>query len=767
MTLAVAATVTVLASTATQSAARAPAPVREWINDRAVVRGDGEVVADASRLRSPGPGRFVVRVRLRRITARGRTVDTDTPVLVLGGPGWATLTAGLRLVLVARLTPAEPGDNVAAVVWSASPPRAVSPGGLIWRVADRLREGLREACRGLPADSGGLLPSLVVGDTGRLPDTLRDDLRSAGLTHLTAVSGTNVTIVVGAVLWAVSSLGVARPLRAVVAGLAVAAFVVVARPEPSVLRAAVMGGAALLGLATFRRSRGAPVLCATVLGLLTVDPWLSRSPGFALSCVATGALLLLAPPWTRRLSRWLPVPLAAAIAVPAAAQAACGPVLVLLDPALSLSAVPANLLTEPVVAPATVAGALAALLAPVSLPLAHVCAWAGSLATGWIATVARVGASLPGNAVPWFQGPGGAVLLTILTTGLVTVTLLPSPRSLPPGSAEPGSACPFSSGGVATGHPRGVRRPPPGLVLRTATAMLLVAGAGWLLALRLPFPRAPRAWPPTGWAVAQCDVGQGAATVLRSGPHQAVLVDAGPGPPAVDDCLRRLDVRRLDVLLLTHFHADHVGGLSGALNGRGAGRLVVGPSTEPASEAATVRRVASDAGIAVERGRPGTEEVVGSSGWTLRWQVHLLGASGTSLPQGDEAVNEASLAWTAQVTGPAGTLKVTGLGDVGATGQERLVRLLHGGPDQGRTPSDVLVVAHHGSASQDPRLCQVLAPRIAVIGVGKDNDYGHPSDRTLAMLRDCGPVVHRTDRSGSVALLPTGDGGLAVAVRRA
>jgi len=371
----------VLAATAARCAARYRPPLPGWAADRAVAELRAHVVDDphpVSGGRFGGPPQVALRVEAERVTGRGREVATGAPLLLLGTGAWAGVSAGQSVVAVGRLAPAEPGDDVVALLTALGPPREVIPGSWPWQVTDRLRAGLRRACEGLGPDAGGLLPSLVVGDTSRLPERLRTDLQTAGLTHVTAVSGANVAIAAGAALWLATALGAGRRARVALTAAVLVGFVVVARPQPSVLRAAAMGGVALVGLVAGRTSRGVPVLAAAGVVLLVVDPWLSRSAGFMLSCLATGGLLLLAPLWARSLRRVLPEPLAMGLAVPAAAQAACGPVLVLLQPSVSLVSVPANLLAEPAVAPATVLGLLAAALAPMSPPAAHAVAWLGA-----------------------------------------------------------------------------------------------------------------------------------------------------------------------------------------------------------------------------------------------------------------------------------------------------------------------------------------------------------------------------------------------------
>ncbi len=338
-------------------------------------------------------------------------------------------------------------------------------------------------------------------------------MRSSGLTHLVAVSGSNVAIVVGAALFLAQRLGLPRRFRPPLAALTLIGFVIVARPEPSVLRAAVMGGVGLVGLATARGRQGVPALSAAIIALLVVDPWLARSYGFALSALATLGLLLFARPWAEALSRWLPRPLAMAIAVPLAAQAACGPVIVLLQGSVSLVSVPANLAAAPLVAPATIAGVLAAAASLVSAGLAHAIAWCGVLPAEGIAAVARLSQRAP--ALPWPGGAAGAVSLALLTAMAILC------------AAPVARAC--------ARHPWGA----------AAFAPVLLAGV---------WPTSSPGWPPAGWVMVMCDVGQGDGLVLDTAPHHAIVVDTGPDPALMDGCLRRLQITVVDLLVLTHDH---------------------------------------------------------------------------------------------------------------------------------------------------------------------------------------------------------------------
>src|SRR5450755_2228542 len=247
------------------------------------------------------------------------------------------------------------------------------------------------------------------------------------LTHIVAVSGANVAIVLGAALAVARQFGARRRVQALVGVLTIVGFVVVARPQASVLRAAAMGLVAVLALATGRRRRALPALCAAVLCLIYVDPTLSRSVGFALSVVATGALLVLAPPLRARMSTRLPGWLADALAVPTAATLACAPLIASISGQISLASIPANLLAEPAVAPATVLGVVTAGLAQISMGAAQLVARVDGMPCAWLVFVARTFARLPGAAVPWPRGARGSLALALL---IVAAALLVEMRRI-------------------------------------------------------------------------------------------------------------------------------------------------------------------------------------------------------------------------------------------------------------------------------------------------------------------------------------------------
>ncbi len=528
------------------------------------------------------------------------------------------------------------------------------------------------------------------------------------MTHLNAVSGSNVAIVVGAVLLLARWARVGPRTAVALCGLALVGFVILVRPSPSVVRAAAMGAIGLAALAAGRPRAALPALAAAVAGLVLLDPDLAGDPGFALSVCATGGLLLLAPGWRDALRRrGVPPGLAEALAVPAAAQLACGPVIAALSATVSLVAVPANLLVVPAVAPATVLGVLAAVLSPVWPAGAEFLAWLASWPARWLVAVATHGAGLPAGNLPWPGGVTGGLLLTAVSVALLLAT-----------------------------RRRRARR----LVAVAALAVMLGA---------LPIRLLASGWPPRDWVVVACAVGQGDAVVLPVTPGRVVVVDAGPEPSGVDACLRRLRVREVSLLVVSHFHADHVGGVAGVFRGRRV-RAVVGPPwTEPPYGVAQVRAAAR---------RGAASLAPASAGWRWRAGAVELVAVGPPYPlRGSRSdPNNNSLVLTATVAG----VRILLTGDAETEEQRALLETVPAGAFR----AEVLKVAHHGSAYQDPDFLATVRPTVALVCVGVDNDYGHPNAGLLGRLSRGGARVMRTDTDGDVAVVRIG-AGLAVVAR--
>ncbi|WP_218128695.1 ComEC/Rec2 family competence protein [Nonomuraea maritima] len=405
------------------------------------------------------------------------------------------------------------------------------------------------------------------------------------------------------------------------------------------------------------------------------------------------------------LPRWA----AEAVAVPAAAQVAVTPVLVLMAGELTPVAVIANLLVAPAVAPATLLGFAAALISPLWVDGARLLVIPAGYAVGWIITVARWAANLPFATVPWPAGlPGLALLL------LAAVVAIPILR----------------------------RR-----AWRAVVATLVVAALVVVLVIRpIVVP-----WPPKGWLMVMCDVGQGDGLIVAAGPGRAVVVDTGPDPAVMDKCLRRVGIVEVPLVILTHPHADHVDGLPGVLRGRRVGAVVVSPHRPEEGSGIRTSALLAQHRIPEWTVTPGARWRFGPSELTVLAPDRDSGAS-HGYGEGSETNNASVVIHVRWRSGSA----LLG-GDLETEAQDELL-------NRYPTRADILKVPHHGSHRQSPEFLRSFGARAALISVGADNEYGHPAPSTLGVLRGLGLAVYRTDQSGDVAVVERQDG-MAVVVR--
>lgn len=662
----------------------ASSPVADLADVHAVAHLRMEVTSDPRVVHAAHESTVVFDADVHELRARGKHAVVDTPVVVWADASARRYRLGEVVTAVATLNRAQDSQHAASLDVHRSA-RSSKERAWWWAAAGRVRAAVTGSVSERPPDVRALVPALVHGDDHALTEELAEDFRDTGLTHLLAVSGTNLTLVVGSVLVLARATGVGIRSQVVLGALGTAAFVVLARPEPSVVRAAAMGLVALLGLGSGGRGRGVRCLAWAVIALVYLDPWLARSVGFCLSTLATAGILVLGPPWRDALSRWMPRWCAEALAVPMTAQLACTPVVAAISGNVSLVAVVANLLAGPAVAPATVLGIVGGLAGLVSSTAAHVAGLGSGLSARWIIEVARHGAALPGATYEWGSG-------ALAVSALAGVCLL-----------------------VAFGGAHLLHRP------------VVCIGVGALTAVVVVHPLTP-GWPPAGWVMVACNVGQGDATVLNAGKGRAVVVDTGPEPRPVDRCLGDLGVSAVPVVVLTHGHADHVGGLAGVMRGRRVGELDVGPGGGP-----SVRGVPRHV---VEYGE---SRRVGQVAWTV-----IGPPPGTKPPEGVDgsAANDVSVVLLATVRG----VRILLTGDIEPQAQAALLRAR---PD---LHADILKVPHHGSARQDPELFEELGARYGTLSAGVGNPFGHPAPRTVELMRAEGITPLRTDRRGDVAL---------------
>lgn len=634
--------------------------------------------------------------RSQRFLADATAVDgVETraiPVLLtVAGEGWRLSELG---ECTARLELAEGWLKFRAFARCRGAAVRLAGQSRLEALAAGVRASAVAAVAGLePSAAAGLLPGLALGDESSLDAVSEAELQAAGLGHLTAVSGANIAILLGALqlLLVRTRLGWRSRIAGQVA--AVAMFVVVVRPTPSVVRAAAM---ALLGLWVVwrggRRAGGRLLLLASLL-LLLLDPWLAVSWGFALSVAATAGLIFLAPllapsesPWWRR-----------AVATAAAAGLATLPILLAMDASPTFASIPANVLAELFVAPATVSGVVAALLTAIG-------DWHWALAVfGWGGRVVAQFGVWAAAGVLWVAQRANDSWLAVPVWSLVGATAL---------------ACSL----VAWWRWR----------IAGWTVIVLVSGVtlGNALEQRL----AP--WPPADWQVIGCDVGQGDATLIRAGASSAVVVDAGPDPLALRRCLKSARVDDVPLFIPTHWHADHVGGVL-ALQEFQVVDVWWPCGVEPAAGQRLVSEVLPQARRLDARTGP---PVAGLAITVLSCPEGAAGAADGS------SVNNSSLLLSVGL--PQGRLLLA------ADAESELQRELMSSIAPGGFWA--VKVPHHGSAAADPAFAAWSGAAWGWISVGAGNDYGHPAPETLAAYRAARVKLMTTEHCGDIALTPIG-----------
>ncbi|WP_082575069.1 ComEC/Rec2 family competence protein [Arthrobacter sp. Soil763] len=389
--------------------------VARAISGEAAVLAELDVAEDPRRLAAPdrpgSAGRWAVPATLRVLAFDGRRVEVRVPLVVMGGQGWEQARPGQRIRATGKLKSAGSAGREAGILAASSAPTVLRDAGGWTRAPADLARNFGAASAELAGDAAGLLPGMITGNTARLDPQLAAAMQTVGMTHLTAVSGANCSLVLGALVLAARSLRFPRPAAAAAALTGLLLFVLMVGPDASVLRAAVMGAVGLAGLAFGRAGRGLSLLCVATTGLLLTDPALATDIGFALSVVATLGIVAAG----RSIMDWLPaaVPrsLAAALAVPLSAQLFCGPVIVLLQPQFSSYALPANLAAAVLVAPITLLGTAAVPLLAAAPALAAVPIAVAGIFAGAVAAIARYFAGLPGAALPWPEGAFGAATM--------------------------------------------------------------------------------------------------------------------------------------------------------------------------------------------------------------------------------------------------------------------------------------------------------------------------------------------------------------------
>jgi competence protein ComEC len=584
-------------------------------------------------------------------------------------------------------------------------------------IRERAEDGLG---RGMPAREAELARGFVLGEDEGIDPRTEEDFRRAGLSHLLAVSGQNVTLLALLAMPLMAALGIPLRERLVWVLALIAVYVPLAGAEPSIQRAGVMGAVGILATLSGRRSSRLYAL-AVALGItLAIDPGVAADIGWQLSFAAVTGIFLLAAPLRRAIGSRLGAgalrrALAEGAAVTIAATLATAPLIAFHFETFSTTTLAANLLAMPAVAPAMWLGMAAAAASQVPGFPVEALNWLNALLLAYIAQVAAWCGRPSWAELDVHLSPTG-LAATYLTLAAAVIAAIPFARHRRLISLKRRADGPISGRMLPlSAHRR---------LLLVAALGLVVAGLGWGVGTE----RGASVAPVAGLRVEVLDVGQGDAILLRPAGAPAVLVDGGPPGDGLAEKLEAAGVKRLGAAIVSHDQSDHSGGIEDLFGRLPVARVVYVRLGRGVLDAARAT------GAVPVRAARGSELRSGGLRLEVLWPPQeLLGEASAGADP-----NQLALVLLARWHDFSMLLA--------ADAEAEAVPL-----DPG--PLDVLKVAHHGS--DDAGLAALLdrtAPKLAVISVGDDNSYGHPTAGTLSTLAGHGIRTLRTDDDGTVTI---------------
>ncbi len=592
-----------------------------------------------------------------------------------------------------KLTASEGNRRYLAFANCLDEPKLIATENRMQSIAGIFRSALAELTyKTNRSAAAALLPGLVVGDNQAQSEGMVRNLRISGLGHLTAVSGANVAILLLFIQFLLQRTQLSDKWRFALLIAVLLAFVVVARPSPSVVRAAMMAAITLLFWIKGLQKLSEGILFLAISTLLVIDPWLAISWGFALSAAATLGLILLPRMWGVDETSSLFIKLGSTAF---AATLATMPILFAMGSPVTFATVPANILAEFMVAPATVLGLIAPLVHFVPL-LSVFAPFIANLAIGCSAAIVAIAKFFATSifAINVFSSKGFLLMLLIA------------------------------------------------IAYKFRKNIKVIVGIVFIATLiLLGISKFESRWFISNWEIAVCDIGQGDSTLIRTGEHSALVVDTGPESQLMKECLETFQINQIDMFVASHFHADHIGGISGLVDVAPPKRVITAQLNAPNSGVEIVEReIAPLKREVASLGMSGTFQ---TSNYFATWQVLAPASSPLVVDESNGSlINNNSVVLL--ITTKHHRVLLTG--DIEVEGQDILMSSIS-------NPNvDIVKVPHHGSAYQSPDFAGWAHANLAWISVAKENSYGHPNPTTILLYQTAGSQVLTTMDCGHISI---------------
>jgi len=591
-------------------------------------------------------------------------------------------------------------------------------------IRSSLAEGVSEA---LPEPEASLATGILLGARSALPSDLRDDMIKTGTSHLTAVSGQNVALVAAFVI-AMLTWAIGRRPAAWLALASLVAYALLVGGQPSVVRAAIMGAIYVGAIIAGRQNSAWYTLLLAGAVMTAVDPQSVHDVSFQLSFAASLGLVTLASPlretFTATASRWARTgearvisSIAETAAVTLSAIVFTLPIMAINFDRISVVAPLANLFAVPAFVAVAFTSGLAGAVGAIPGVDAGFMVWFAWPPAAYMTNVIAAFASVPAATIGigWVDSWVAAAYYAWLALGVLWL------RSRPRIQVERPAPRPFDW---------------PVLQPALVSSLLLVL-ASTLLWLAVTAPDEGRL------SVTFLDVGQGDAALIEGPEGHRILVDGGPSGPALKRALDRhlpFYDRRIDLVVLTHPQADHVGGLPAVVESYEVGAVMttgITADTDAYYEWQDALRRTGPAQFVAHRGQ--WIDLGGGA------RLTVVGPTSDMKPDGDDT-NDTSI--VLRLT--QGDLSFLLTGDITTDAEDALIAA---GTD---LTADVLKVAHHGSRTSTSESFLARAdPYVAVISAGESNSFGHPTDEVLERLVD--DLVLRTDLNGDITVSTDGE----------